>query len=286
MNYKFDLDEWLPRFPLKPQHGHYSGEIITGPGHICNNEHLRCEMQDEFEWGRAVPVDIFVMANGEPEHRWATKIGGLPYRSADEDWPTTADGKPLTFVGQFNFSDSKDIVGELPSDLLLIFSDNSDGPFDPIHFEWQPLGLTELIHRPQLPRLLYDLPPCYGHVFRTANFPAVKRRVPSDIEQAPMCRGLEVWSSYFVPNYQATQIGGAPYFIQKDDDCLPGRIVCTISSPMPDQHSAYPWLNHPEPLQPEGKWSFDHKYLMIGDAGCIYISIGDDGQLHYGESCD
>jgi hypothetical protein len=29
MNYRFNLEEWLPRLPLEPQYGVFSGEIIT-----------------------------------------------------------------------------------------------------------------------------------------------------------------------------------------------------------------------------------------------------------------
>lgn len=34
MNYRFNLDEWLPRFPLDPNAEHYSGQNITSP---CDN---------------------------------------------------------------------------------------------------------------------------------------------------------------------------------------------------------------------------------------------------------
>src|SRR5690349_21146457 len=67
MNYRLNLDDWLARFPLEESHGSYSAEIITSPWHLSQNEHLRRELRGSFEWGRAVPMDVFVMAEGEPD---------------------------------------------------------------------------------------------------------------------------------------------------------------------------------------------------------------------------
>ena len=146
MNYRFDLDEWLPRFPLKPRNGRFTGEIITSPCDICNNEHLRWAAYDQFDWGPAVPVDIFIMADGEPNNRHATKIGGLPYRPARMEWPTSLDGTPMSFLAQIDFADSTDLVGELPGDVLLVFTPDTEGCcIETLHFEWQPLGLSDLI---------------------------------------------------------------------------------------------------------------------------------------------
>ena len=37
---------------------------------------------------------------------------------------------------------------------------------------------------------------------------------------------------------------------------------------------------------PEGKWDFsEDNYLMLGDVGCIYISIDDEGLLRWCWSC-
>ena len=125
MNYKFRIEDWLLRFPLGENAERYSGENVTSPCDVCNNELLRREMQDQYRWGPAVPVDIFVMAEGEPEKRNVTKIGALPYRPANASWPTGSNGQPMLFVAQFNFADSKDLTGELPGDILLVFADDS-----------------------------------------------------------------------------------------------------------------------------------------------------------------
>jgi hypothetical protein len=101
----------------------------------------------------------------------------------------------------------------------------------------------------------------------------------------PKCNGKDVWSSYWIPQYQATQIGRAPFFIQDGDDDMPGVPLCTIASVQPDAHKPFPWVNRQEPLCPENKWPGDDGNLMIGDLGCIFVFIDDDGRIHAGESC-
>jgi hypothetical protein len=285
MNYRFDIDEWLPRFPLRPKHDRFSGEIITGPCDICNNEQLRKAAHDQFDWGPAVPVDVFVMAEGEPPNRYASKIGGTPYRPAKTPWPMRKDGKPMSFLAQINFADSRDLTGDLPGDLLLVFTPDADGYAETLHFEWQPLGLTELIPADAIPEQAWRPEPVYGHVCRTVSYPKAKRKPEIGANKYPMCQGKEIWYDYHLLQYQATQIGTAPFFIQPGNDDLPGRILCAINSVLPNQHKPYPWVNHPEPLMPEDQWDHTADYFMLGDVGCFYISIAKSGKLHFSVSC-
>ena len=284
MNYRFDLDEWLHRFPLDSNSERYSGEAITSPWDICNNELLRREMQDQYVWGPPVPVDVFVMAEGEPPDRFVTKIGGLPYRPARAEWPRAQNGRPLEFLAQFNFRDSRDITGPLPGDILLVFADCSSGTIEGLGFEWQQVDLSDIVSAAAIPTQTDTFLPCYGHIFRTVSYPGATRTVPRKKQEYPTCRGKSVWSDYYLRQYQATQIGSAPFFIQGDPQ-LPGRILCTISSVQPDQHKAFPWVNHPAPLMPEHEWDFENNCLMIGDLGCIYISMDEDHQIYWSESC-
>jgi len=283
MNYSFNIDDWLWRFPLAPEPGVYRATPITGPRDICTNEQLRREIHDQYIWGEGVPVDVFIMAEGEPADRNVTKIGGLPYRPADAPWPETADGQPLRFIAQFDFTDSRDITGPLPDDVLLVFGNYADEWIDELHFEWRPLGLANLVAADQLPEDARPLPACYGHRFRAASFPKAYRSPQSPLGY-PLCQGFPVWCPYHLEQYQATQIGSAPFFIQKMDP-LPGRTLCAINSVCPDVHGRYPWVNRTEPLLPENERRLDPPYLMLADTGCIYISIDDDGALHWNWSC-
>lgn len=282
MNYEFHLEEWLSHFPLKERHGHYSGGDITSPCDLCKVEWLRRGMVDQYDWGEPVPIDVFVMSRGEPENRYATKIGGLPYRPRNLPWPSAPSGHPLALIAQFNFTNSTDIVGTLPGDLLLVFGDDSNGPIEPLHLEWQDFGIQDLVLPADMPSDCMTITPCFGNRCRMESFPDAVRTTDT---KYPQCHGKDVWSPYWIPQLQATQIGRAPFFIQEGDDERPSQPLCTIASVQPDPHEPYPWVNVPEPLCPEGKWRRGGDELMIGDLGCIYIFIEEDGTLHAGESC-
>jgi len=75
----------------------------------------------------------------------------------------------MALIAQFNFTNSKDFIGELPGDLLLVFGDDIDGPIDPLHFEWQNLGQNDLVT--QLPSDSMAISPCFGNRCRTVSFP-------------------------------------------------------------------------------------------------------------------
>jgi hypothetical protein len=185
----------------------------------------------------------------------------------------------LALLAQFNFTNSGDIVGKLPGDLLLVFGDNSEGHIEPLHTEWQRLGVKDLIESADMPSDLRPIAPCFGNRCRMMSYPDAVRTTDS---KYPQCHGKDVWSPYWIPQLQATQIGRAPFFIQEGDDSLPGHPLCTIASVQPDSHQPYPWVNVPEPLFAEGECGDE---LMIGDLGCIYIFIEEDGTLHSSESC-
>lgn len=239
-------------------------------------------MKRQFDWGKPVPVDVFVHSLGEPRNRFATKIGGLPYRPAKALWPETSEGRPMALIAQFNFANSRDIVGKLPGDLLLVFGDDSDGIVKALHFEWQNLGLSDLVTK--LPKGTMAITPCFGNRCRTVSYPKAKPNFP--IEDDPKYRRIEVRSAYLLPQYQATQIGRAPFFIQDGDSELPGSPLCTISSVQPTSQKRYQWVNRPRPRSDDPKpyGSEDH-FLMIGDLGCIYIFMDRAGKLHTDESC-
>ena len=96
-----------------------AGEIITSPYHIAVVEQLRGELLRDLPAPDSLPVDVFISAQGEPANRATTKMGGLPYWPAREDWPVNEYDSFLTFVGQLCFSDSQDILPPLPGDILL-----------------------------------------------------------------------------------------------------------------------------------------------------------------------
>ena len=144
-----DIDRWVKQFPHPPEEGGF-GCLITGPADIAHVVQLRSEALKGTSDLAAVPCDIFVFAQGEPTRRDVTKVNGVPYRPAALPWPVTADGAPMTFLAQFRFTESADLTGKLPGDILVVFiSDDDLYPFDQpqetLRFEWYPLGLNALV---------------------------------------------------------------------------------------------------------------------------------------------
>src|SRR5262249_1291409 len=162
-------------------------------------------------------------------------------------------------------ADSKDITGDLPGDLLLLFGDDSQGLMQVSAAEWQNLEISEPIAKEQIPFQPNSIRSCYGHIFRTESFPRASPRFP--LSQPPKCSTASVPDWFLFPQYQPTQTGEAPFIIQPTHQPLPGRILCTVSSVQPNQHSIFPWINRPDPLMPDGEWDYEFGYLMIGDVG-------------------
>jgi hypothetical protein len=225
-----------------------------------------------------VPIDIFIMADGEPEDRHVTKICGLPYRPADEPWPVNAEGEPMLFVAQINFSESLDLVGKLPGEMLLVFTDFTHfvkhGAIDELIFEWRSRTTKPLISAARMPRQDGGFKPCFGYRCRTVSYPHAERIRDDDIT----CRGKDVHADYRLMQYQGTQIGTAPYFVQPGlENDVRGRLICAISTVHPSEGKPHPWVNRAQPLNRVRL----REYFSIADLGCLYISIDDAGKLRW-----
>ena len=117
--------------------------------------------------GERSPTDQVFFVAGEPAERSVTKVAGLPYRAAGVPWPLTDDGRPMTFLAQFCFDESRDLVGGLPGDVLLIFAEDRQAylsnPYDSsLCFEWYRLGLRDLIRGKRSPRSTGNSGPTSG----------------------------------------------------------------------------------------------------------------------------
>lgn len=69
---------------------------------------------------KALAADYFVFATGAAPHRAMTQIGGVPFLPASMPWPRR-EGTVGDFYGQLSFVDSKDLLPDLPGDVLLVF---------------------------------------------------------------------------------------------------------------------------------------------------------------------
>jgi hypothetical protein len=180
----------------------------------------------------------------------------------------------MRFLGQICFVDSRDHCGPLPGDVLLVFADPvTVGSFA---FEWSNLGVDGLVEPDTFPRGASPIHPCYGYILRVMNYPLARPKRRHATERLT-CRGLQVGGDFLLFQYQATQIGRAPFFIQTVPE-LRGRMLCCLSSINPDAFGSFPWINEPEPLRNGYRMTGDYGgYLSFGDMGCLYCSIDEHG---------
>jgi hypothetical protein len=220
-----------------------------------------------------VLTDVFVFCQGDPLDRAVTKIGGLPYRSAKKEWPLDEDHAPLTFVAQICFSDSLDLVGNLPGDVLLIFARRVSvyqERSDALRFEWTQIGEPELVETAALPNTDWQLVPCYGEIYRTCDFPDAGNAF------------RRYSTSYLLNILEGTKIGGLPRWIQPPPS-LQGRFLAAVGSidVQPYAKRSYPLINVFEPISALD----DQYYLMWGDVGTLYLFLSDDGQINWTCQC-
>ncbi len=145
----------------------WDGGWISSPHHLhaVELERERVGMPE----GSGIPTDIFLWGQGEPKDRTLTKVGGLPYWPFEKPWPEGEDGE-LVFLAQFNFVDSRDLVGELPGDLLLLFSDARfswvEGNRAGLVPMWVSFGSERLVVERTLPKVKNPFFKGYGVIHR------------------------------------------------------------------------------------------------------------------------
>jgi Domain of unknown function (DUF1963) len=256
-----------------------------------------------------VPTDVFVWRAGEPSRREVTKIAGLPYRQAGLPWPAAPSGEPLTFVAQFWFADSLDLVPPLPGDILLIFARGEllgepslppDIRFN-LHwgagltFEWATLGTLPLVAAADIPPTLWPVQPCYGALQRMWDYRGVPPEIAIDVPavvEGTKIGGLCPWLDE--PDYvrfdQAARTPGAP-----------GVYLSTLASVDPDVYAALPGLPGDvlaAPASPDPgavrTWrqaqtaEYDlrrSRALMIADVGLLNFFLDDRGRIRWTAHC-
>ena len=255
------------------------GHIVASPFHLYSVETLRDHHALRTPSG--TPVDAFVFAQGEPDKRHVTKVGGLPYWPAEKPWPSNADGNPFWFLAQFNFSDSLDLLPDLPGNLLTILTEDEDSWLwdnqETVHFEWQTVTDQDQITLEQLPTFEreYEYFDCYAVIHRTADYP----------ESVETANELEIGQSYNLAVLNATKIGGAPNFIQGDPG-IPGTFLAQLASLQPEPDVPFPWVNRKEAYDLSfGEGGIYGNQQMIGDMGSLYLFLQDDGSIRCTIQC-
>ncbi len=259
---ELDINQWLPIFPLEEYDPYVASN--DGPSTICHIEQIRERALACFDLGRSLQTDIFIFGLGEPDRRDITKVGGLPYRPRGKPWPMSREtGKPLTFVAQFRFTESTDIVGPLPGDILLAYFEDwvphayhrFAGP--PV-FEWYSLGLEHLIEADEIPEGTWAdrLPICYGVRHRTVDYieekavDLLQSMVPENFDEDDdeeddeddedfdevLDDTMQIENLYSLRHWLCTlsflKIGGTPAWrfpeVIEEDGIAPGRFLASI----------------------------------------------------------
>ncbi len=277
MHPKVDFAHWANLFPLKSGEK-ADGKIITSPAHLCEIELVRKRYEKDRDLGRAVPVDIFLWSTEPPIKPYLTKIGGVPHRESTAPWPTDAS-KPFTFVAQFCFADSRDIVSDrIPNDVMLIFFKNADALYeeDSIHVEWSSIRLDSPITADQCPPPSFTVPKLSGHIYRTNEYPESW----SVFEQAGHGQ------CYLFPTTQSTKIGRETFFTQNDPRGPTDELLCALNSVHPTTYppgAKWPFIGL-ETLpddwnKPDDDYEWGKYRMMFADVGCMYFLIDRQGKV-------
>lgn len=197
---RFDIDQWVNAFPLRRINETTDISTgLTGPLPIAYVEQIRSKVKKiGGDLGKPVPVDLCVWKAGDAKRREATKIGGVPYWPASEAWPTFARREPYTFVAQFCFADSKDILPKLPGDILSILAVEPD--YADFELRWFNLSNQELLPASKVPAPLWAIRPCHAFLYRTAEYPLAHSEL---FENYPY--PLSLWARKFTGG---SKIGG------------------------------------------------------------------------------
>lgn len=265
------LERWIEEFPLSSVRRNKwfylraEGHQISSPCTLAIREQMIEEVVGSRPKLPYVETDVFLFAFGESPLPHATKFGGIPYRRADQAWPMAKSGAAMAFVAQFCFSESKELVGDLPGEVMLVFFAEPDGL--ECHVEWQPLGLSN----PATEAVEVDWFQlrCYGERHRVREFPKAK-----DVFSGPR-------RSRMLATAWGSKIGGIP---SDEVRKLPGRFLCSLSSVQVVPDVPYPWTNERTPIglddihEPKYSvcWADMHAfYFFIDERGIVRHTLGD-----------
>ena len=229
---------------------------VTSPVDLVRLDTVRQLASARGPLGAAVASDVFLFAKGEPPAWPGLIVGGNPRRAAGRRWPCTTDGHSMTFLAQFTFTDSLDLVGDLPGDTLLIFatSDELSWPddHDQLQFEWYSVAECAVTEASQIPEPEWEFVRCWGELVRTCDY--VEPQAANLIEESLRTSLGGTSPSCDIAATQlavigGSKIGGVP--LGANELLAPFdsyRFLCSLATISPRANSPYPWTNLPKPL--------------------------------------
>jgi len=242
----------------------------------------------------ATPCDLFVWGTGTPPDLRMTRVGGRPFLPKRISWPTVGD-TVTQFLCQFDFRDSRDLVGQtvakdLPGDLLLVFVADEDAilpaDLEKLRFVWvsateQDNDIVTTQDMPT-PTHAFEFVTAWGARFRTVDVPS-KWDAAFDLPE-DASRGRQ----WILPVFWATKIGGVPYNSQEIHREVPPDYLCQLTSIQASSETKWPWVNVEAPLtdgfKKNGIYAKSNS-LMIGDMGELTLYLDEDGKISAVSEC-
>ena len=287
----FDSRWFTKRFPLAAvPRSEWCGGFVSTPESLVMIEQIRA-LANAPDLGPRILCDVFVLGSGEPPEPSVTKIAGRPFRPFSRAWPVGNQGRPMTFVVQFNFCGSGDIVGTLPGDVLLVFAADddicSDDPQEKLHFEWYPVDINErLLCSEEMLETAWSIRPSYGVRYRTCDYAGRRAwdallRVldPDKVTQ----QGVEGITSG-LDRLCALKIGGLPVSRRggkyKDPSPWGGSFLASASTAWPSLGRPFPWINQESPIpldEARNLWN----WLNIRDSFVLEFYLQEDGSIKW-----
>lgn len=264
---------------------------VTTPLSVVALERARAIIQPLPDECQARPADLFIFNQGEPVDRSVTKVGGLPCRPASWPWPTNPKYGPLTFLGQFNFADSRDLVPAIPADLLLVYSaaippvmedERNPEPQPWLYTEWydQTRG-DPLIELSQVPPNSHNIPVFWGTRYRAIDCLETEQACSAIMEELRLHgywgdtgRGAAQCSLLL----NGWKVGGHSRLRATGGSEARGTLLCTATSFMTDEDLPYPWLNHPAPVSKEVMYA---NAILWWDGFSLELYLTEDGSIDW-----
>jgi hypothetical protein len=261
---QFDAQEWIKRLDLSDESLFYQSFASQGTAYEVAVELVQQRAAMLGSLGDSVPCDVYLMAIGEAPIAYQTKTGGTPYRPSHLPWPLSRDGRPMIFVAQYLFTESRDMLPALPGDVLLMFSEqipafNGEGQ-QCLQFEWHNIGIPDPIAGNECPKSPDDVLVSHGYRWRTVDYidaaaeALIEKVYPQDYVKNKLgilwqdgLRGIRI--------HTGMKIGGIPFWYQCDDEEIPeGQYLCSFGNIWPADDVPYPWINRATPYPSDLHW--------------------------------
>jgi uncharacterized protein YwqG len=245
------------------------------------------------------PCDQMLLARGTALQPYHTCVNGLPYRPKEEPWPKDDSGHPMAFLAQVCFTDSRDIVGNTPGDVMLLFVETHAGRLihktgrrrlhltankETLLIEWQKADINakDLMSIDDCPSDGIVFPKCYGVRHRDweasddqANVQAISDTLDANIfAENDFRRKLQMRK---ICHSSRFKIGGVPFWYYDTqvpaDNCFLG----SFAGVNPIWDMPFPWCNQQQPIPLFGSRGND-VYLDFADGFILNFFLDKEGK--------